>query len=252
MSIYFLACYPTEEQAEGKFGCSDRTWRNWVWEIVEKIALLKPEIIVWPTKWNNPDNPEDPDSETIFIITVDGTHCRIEEPTHEAFSENTKYYSHKFKSAAYDYEVALSVFEDRCVWVAGPYPAGTPDITIFRHKLKAKILESRAASGVMHRAIGDKGYRGERGVLSIVSSADTDAVRKFKARVLSRQEVFNSRLKCFDVLEDCFRHTGLPGDKGPARYREVTGSEVKHQLCFDSCAVICQLQLECGFPLFRA
>ncbi|CAB9500108.1 hypothetical protein SEMRO_76_G041480.1 [Seminavis robusta] len=71
MSIYFLACYPTEEQAEGLFGCSDRTWRNWVWEIVEKIALLKPEIIVWPKKWNNPDNPEDPESATIFIITVD-------------------------------------------------------------------------------------------------------------------------------------------------------------------------------------
>ena len=186
MALHFLTCYPTEEQAEGIFGCCDRTWRDWVWEIVEKIALIKPEIIIWPDCWNNPDNDDDPNTETIFIITVDGTHCMIEEPTHETFSENSKFYSHKFKTAVYDYEIALSVFEDRCVWAAGPYPAGTHDITIFRHRLKQKILDSRERSGLMHRAIGDRGYRGEREVLSVPSSQDADEVRKFKQRALSR------------------------------------------------------------------
>lgn len=245
MAIHFLACYPKEEEAEATFGCSNRTWRKWVWEIVEKIALLKPEIIVWPERWNNPDNPQDPNSETMFIITVDGTHCRVEEPTHEAFSENTKFYSHKFKQAAFDYEIALSIFEDKCVWAAGPYPAGTPDISIFRHKLKQKVLESCTRSGVAQRAIGDKGYRGEREILSVPSSQDTEEVRVFKSRALSRHEVFNARIKTFECMDERFRHTGHPRDSS------VSGPEAKHQWCFDSVVVICQLQMENGFPLFR-
>jgi hypothetical protein len=244
MAIHFLACYPTEEKAEAMFKVCDRTYRHWVWFLVEKIALLKDEIIYWPESWNNPDNPQDSVSQTIFIVTVDGTHCRILEPTHDDFSENTKYFSHKFKAAAYDYEIAISIFESRVVWAAGPYPAGRNDITIFRHKLKEQIIHSREQSGVLHRAIGDKGYRGEQEVLSVPSSQDTEEVRKFKGRALSRQETFNSRMKNFDCLDERFRHTGHPRDK------EVTGAEVKHQWCFNAVLVICQLQLENGFPLF--
>lgn len=244
MAIHFLACYPTEQEAEGIFQVCDKTYRYWVWNIVEKIALLKDEVICWPHSWNNADNTEDPNSQTIFIITVDGTHCRILEPTHADFSENTQYFSHKFKSAAYDYEIAISIFEDKVVWAAGPYPAGTNDITIFRHNLKAMILESRGRSGVDHRAIGDKGYRGEREVLSVPSSHDTEEVRTFKGRALSRQETFNSRMKNFDCLDERFRHTGHP------RNKEIRGAEVKHQWCFNAVLVICQLQMENGFPLF--
>jgi hypothetical protein len=244
MAIHFLSCYPTEEQAEAVFKVCDKTYRYWVWFIVEKIALLMDEVICWPESWNNADNEEDPISQTIFTITVDGTHCRIEEPAHEDFSENTRYFSHKFKCAAYDYEIAISIFEDRVVWAAGPYPAGTNDITIFRHKLKDKILESQAQSGVQHRAIGDKGYRGEREMVSVPSSHDKADVRIFKSRALARHETFNARLKNFDCLEDRFRHTGHP------RRKEVTGAEVKHQWCFNAVLVICQLQIENGFPLF--
>lgn len=232
MAIHLIARYPRAEEAEGIFKISEKSWRVWVWKIAKKIAKLKPEIIVWPERWDNPDS--DCDDETIFIITVDGVHCPIEEPTHDTFSENTQFYSHKFKSAALDYEIGMSVFEDNCVWVAGPYPAGKNDISIFRHKLKQKILDSREASGVNHRAIGDKGYRGEREVLSVPSSQDTQEVRDFKARALSRHETFNSRLKNFDALDETFRH----------------GIE-KHQICFDAAAVIVQLQIENGFPLFR-
>jgi DDE superfamily endonuclease len=244
MAIHFLSCYPTEEQAEAIFTVCDKTYRYWVWHIVEKIALLKDEVICWPESWNNADNEEDPISQTIFTITVDGTHCRIQEPTHEDFSENTRYFSHKFKSAAYDYEIAISIFDERVVWAAGPYPAGTNDITIFRHKLKDKILESQAHSGVQHHAIGDKGYRGEREIVSVPSSHDKPEVRTFKARALARHETFNARLKNFDCLEERFRHTGHP------RRKEVSGAEVKHQWCFNAILVICQLQIENGFPLF--
>jgi DDE superfamily endonuclease len=244
MGIHFLACYPTEEQAEAIFKVCDRTYRYWVWNMVEKIALLKDEVIIWPDSWNNEDNPDDPTSETIWIVTVDGTHCRIQEPTRDDFSENTQFFSHKFKEAAFDYEIAISIFEGRVVSACGPYPAGTNDITIFRHKLKDMILESRVQSGVEHRALGDKGYRGERNVVSVPSSHDTKELRVFKARALARHETFNARMKIFDCLDERFRHNGHP------RIKEVKGPEVKHQWCFNAVLVICQLQIESGFPLF--
>ena len=124
MGIYLLAKYPTEQDAETAFasGPCDRTWRKHAWNIVHKISSLFPDVIEWPVWWGNPQDPEKGEPE--FIITVDGTHCMIEEPTFDDFAENKKYYSHKFHSAGLDYEVALSIFQPKCVWVAGPYPAG--------------------------------------------------------------------------------------------------------------------------------
>ena len=84
------------------------------------------------------------------IASVDGTHCRIEEPTLDSFEEQRKCHSRKFESAGLDYEVALSLYQQKCVWIKGPYPAGKPDITVFRKKLKKKIKEARAAA--MHVA----------------------------------------------------------------------------------------------------
>lgn len=236
MALNLLSCYPTELEAERNFVFEpcDRTFREHGWAIVKKISMLAPDIIVWPDDWGNPEK-EDNTDETIFVITVDGTHCPIEEPPHEDFSENTKFFSHKFHGAGLDYELGISIFEQKCVWVAGPYPAGTPDITIFRKRLKDKILEDRVRSGVKHRCLGDRGYRGERDVLSIPSSQDTPEVRDFKGRALSRHETFNGRLKFFDSLDEKFRH----------------GIE-KHRDCFYACAVIVQLQLDNGFFLFQA
>ena len=234
MTISFLATYPTEEEAEKSFSftISERTFRKYVWEITRKIAALYPSIIFWPDSWGDPNNPNA--GEPHFIITVDGTHCKIEEPTFESFTENKKYYSHKFHSAGLDYEVALSIFEPRCVWIAGPYPAGKNDITIFRHKLKETMLNAREFNGVDYRGLADRGYRGEPELLSVPNSADTEAVREFKGRALSRQETFNARLKCFDCVDERFRH----------------GVE-KHSQCFRACAAIVQLQMDNGFPVFQ-
>ena len=234
MSIYILAQYPTEEHAESVFSfyVCDRTFRHHGWEFIKKFSCLHSEVIVWPGWWGNPDDPGG--QETRFIISVDGTHCMIEEPTFDTFDEQRKFYSHKFKSAGLDYEVALSIFEPKCVWIAGPYPAGTNDITVFRKKLKKKILDSRAIRGVQYRAVGDRGYRGEQEVLSVPSSQDTKEVREFKSRALSRQETFNARLKRFDCLDERFRH----------------GIE-KHASCFYACATIVQVELENGFTIFE-
>lgn len=238
MALHLLTCYPTEDEAEAvwakSIGVCDRTWRTWAWSIVDKIGLLKPDVIFWPESWGNPNNSQD-DTETIFIITVDGVHCPIEEPTLKDFSENRKFYSHKSNGPALDYEIAISIFTQQCVWAKGPYAAGTNDITVFRDRLKQKMKETRERSGGKQRGIGDRGYRGERDLLSTPSSQDSEEVRDFKGRALSRHETFNGRIKNFDCMCERFRH-----------------SIQKHQQCFDAVVVICQLQLENGSPLFEA
>jgi len=232
-AIHLLACYPKEEEAEGIFHISNVTWSNWSWDIVECILHLKPEIIRFPVCWSNPDSEDD--TETIFIMTVDGVHCPTEEPTHKFFSENKKYFSHKIHGAGLDYEIGMSIFQQKCVWVAGPYPAGTNDITVFRDKLKQEIQDARDRSQVNHRLLADRGYRGERDYISTPSSHDNEPLRDFKGRALSRHETFNGRLKNFDCLQERFRH-----------------SFVKHQMCFHAGAVIVQISLENGSPLFEA
>jgi len=235
MSVHFMACYPTRDQGESAFAKSaapcDRTWSEWNWRFVEKIYNLHHEVIMWPTSWANPDG--DSNDEPIFIITVDGVHCQIEEPTLESFDENRKYYSHKFNGPALDYEIAMSVFAQKCVWINGPFPAGTSDLKVFRQGLKQKIEDARA-SGIKHRGIVDRGYEGEAECLSLPSSQDDEAVRDFKGRALSRHETFNGRMKFFDCLDDRFRHRDL----------------LKHKWCFFAVAVIVQLGMDFGSPLF--
>ena len=142
MAIYLLTQYPTEEKAETAFSfeACNKMFRDHAWGIVKKISALRSEVIEWPAWWGNPDDPDGP--ETRFIISVDGTHCKIQEPTLDSFEEQRKFYSHKFQSAGLDYEVALSIFEPKCMWIAGPYPAGKHDITVFRKKLKKKMLDA--------------------------------------------------------------------------------------------------------------
>jgi hypothetical protein len=48
-------------------------------------------------------------------------------------------HSHKFKHCAVKYEIALSVFQPKCVWISGPHRGGKHDNTIFREGLKHKI-----------------------------------------------------------------------------------------------------------------
>ena len=251
MTIHMLACYPTEEEAEATFahsvGVCDRTWRNWCWDyFIPKIAALKPEVIIWPESWDNPDNPASNGKQTIFTFTVDGKHCPIQEPTCDSFEESRTYYSHKYNGAGLDYEIAISIFTQQCIWASGPYKAGKNDLSVFRHKLKDRVLQAREETGVKIRGIADRGYRGERDILSVPSSNDEEVVRDFKGRALSRHENFNGRIFNFDVMSETFRSKGNKKWDG-----KTTGFVEKHGLCFDAVVVIVQLQLENGSPLFE-
>jgi hypothetical protein len=172
--------------------------------------------IVWPD-----------DLPATYILSVDGTHCRINEPQHPTLSKNKAYYSHKFNQAGLNYEIGLSVFTNQLMWVQGPMPAGKHDITAFRNDgLKGKMPNGK-------RAVADRGYRGEPAKCSVPNRLDTAEVRSFKGRARARHESVNARFKNYGSLNGNFRH-GID----------------KHKAVFEAVCVIVQFQFETGSPLF--
>ena len=146
---------------------------------------------------------------------------------------NPKWFSHKFNGPGLSYELAIAIHSNRLVWINGPFPAATSDITIFRS-------EANPPAGLMahipanKRAIGDSGYQGEAPEkVSVTQEDDDQEVKKFKARVKSRHESFNGRLKNFQCLSSTFRH-------GTNRHGPV----------FVACCVCMQFEIENGNGLF--
>ena len=229
MTIYFLCLYPRENELEGKFGCSNNTAKNWINMYLEKLSKLKEEKISWPNKWLPPGvEDEEGAEEAIIIMSVDGVHFKIQEPTHDIHIKDPKYYSHKHHSSGLNYEIAISVWENKVVWTNGPFAAGNNDIKIFNQALRGKMESLNGKLGV-----ADLGYRGGKHVLAIPNSHDSEDVREFKSRVLSRHETFNGKVKNYDCLSGRFRH-----------------DLKKHKLCFDSVVLIGQYQMDHGSPLF--
>lgn len=146
MTLHFLKTYKSEGELAGTFKVSEATAGNWIWFFAAKIQGLKSHMIRWPTDLlvNNNASP-------VFLISVDGVHCRINEPKHPVYSKNKEYYSHKFNSAGLSYEIGIEIFRDRVAWINGPFKAGKSDMSIFRENLMVKLLESNK------KAIGDKG-----------------------------------------------------------------------------------------------
>jgi hypothetical protein len=188
--------------------------------------------IVWPEEWDDPD-----DDVPIFLVSVDGVHCRFNEPKHPTKMKNKTFYSHKFDEAGLAYELACSVFGDNLVWMDGPFPASSNDAGIFSGKERGRKKRKEALIDKIpegHKAIADNGYKGDfGGKLTKSSSLDSENLRRLKSRAKARQESFNARIKCFGVLHDRFRH----------------GIE-KHKICFEAVCVIVQYQLESGPGLF--
>jgi DDE superfamily endonuclease len=163
----------------------------------------------------------------MFVMSVDGTHCRTFEPKHPTKSKNPQYYSHKFHQAAVNYEIGLSIFTSDVVWVNGPFPAGQNDMKIFREQGLMDIIPPRKL------ITGDGGYRGCPDIISTPNPRDPEDLRVFKKRARARHETFNARLKCFKCLAETFRH-----------------GVATHQTLFFAVCVIVQFQMENGSPLY--
>ena len=161
----------------------------------------------------------------IFFLSVDGTHCPIQEPQ----PYDKKWFSSKLNGPGVNYEIGLKIYKSELLWVNGPFPCGElNDIKTFRLKgLKDKIPIGK-------RVIADKGYRGEPDLISTENKDfDERELAEFKERVTSRHESFNKRIKVFRCLTTPCRH----------------GVDF-HGMLFRACCVIICYEMENGSPLF--
>ncbi|CAB9506198.1 hypothetical protein SEMRO_257_G101010.1 [Seminavis robusta] len=92
------------------------------------------------------------------------------------------------------------------------------------------------------KAIGDEGYRGFPNEMSTQNTLDPEEVKEFKTRARQRHEIYNGKLKKFEVLSERFRCKNNPNDS-------YTVAE-KLQMCFEAVNVLVQYKMEKGEPLF--
>lgn len=220
-ALHWLKIYPKERERKISLKVGRDSGRKWSWLYAEKIGALKDELIVWPESWD-----------TIFTVTIDGVHFRIKEPTDPKFKFVKGAFSHKFGKSGLVYEIAISIFTQQVVHIAGPFRAGRGDLDIAREEgLLNKIPEG-------HYAIADKGYRGEPNKIRVGNYLDDEEVAMLKAEGLARQETFNARLQRYAILQERFRNS-----------MENEQFE-KHGTAFYAVAVLCQLEMMHGSPLF--
>jgi hypothetical protein len=92
--------YPTEHNH-----AAENTARSKSWKYVLAIQKLTNHKVKWIVP--DPNNPP----EQRFLVSIDGTHCQISEPRNA-------------------YALAILVYNDKLVWINGPFCASVGDNTI--------------------------------------------------------------------------------------------------------------------------
>jgi hypothetical protein len=89
------------------------------------------------------------ENDEIFILSVDGVDCSINEPRK---IPSAKWYAHKFNGPGLSYELGISIYDNYLVWIRGPERAG--DLEAFRapNGLKSKIPAGK-------KVIADSAYK---------------------------------------------------------------------------------------------
>ena len=219
ITICWLKLYPTEAVMEARFNLDAKTIRGWIDYYSSVLEVYCDEVIVLPDSWGN----------DTFIGVVDGTHCRCYKPQHPEFPFDARYKSYKLGKDGLAYEVMIDM-NGIPIWINGPYPAGTNDITIFRDSLIDHIPNDKLI-------LGDKGYRGPNEITSTPNEYDTYDVREFKRKHRARMEQYNGRIKNFKILEHVYRIKG-------------EGRMTKHRRDFKAVNSVVFTELKSGFPLF--
>jgi hypothetical protein len=135
------------------------------------------------------------------------------------------------------YELGIAIRSAKLVWINGNFPAGQNDIIVYRkpNGLKSKIPANK-------RVIGDEGHKGEPEQISIRNPFDSLAIRELKHRAIAWHKTFNARIKCFQILDQRFRHGNTP-----------TKTVLKnHKAVFEAVCVVVQFEMENGHPIFAA
>jgi hypothetical protein len=225
MTLNWWKEYRTEENMASnnkrKWGCTEKTISKHVWAYTRAIEALAQTKVVWP--FEGDDMPKE-----IFIATVDGVHFKVYK-MRQTPNKNMK--GSKLGGAAVGYELAISVWNGKLVWINGPFPAGETDIIVYK---KPGGLQSKVPEG--KRIIGDKIYVSQPEV-SGRNPAHSKKLGKFIERSKARHETFNDRLKSFNILSTCFRS-------------KTRDRLTKHKSVLTAICVALQYDIENGNPLF--
>ena len=123
----------------------------------------------------------------------------------------------------------LNILAGNLEWTQGPYPASKyTNITIFN-----KVLHNFLELG--KRVEADEGYRGHPDKIKCLGNDTNPAEnRGMQGRARARHKMLNGRLKNWGILSQVFRH-------------HIT----THGDVFRACAVVTQLTIQDGEPLFE-
>ena len=154
-----------------------------------------------------------------IFLSVDGVDFKVWEPESD-WAFKPAYCSHKHKSAAYRYEIALCIATGDCVWINGPERGGETDAVIFKEDLASHLQPGEQCEGDGHYQMMVPQIFPRR-----VNRDETDMANAIRAR----HETFNGKLKNFASMNNTFRH-GLE----------------KHAAAFRACTAITQLRIDRG------
>lgn len=208
-----------------KFGINEKLIRHWLWYYAAILCELERESIQLPE--HIPDD-------VAFPLAVDGTHCFIYEPLHENLPVDSTFYSHKGKTAAFAYQLAISTTESKILSLHGPYPAGA-------YNDKRMFVESGLQEYLVSRgkyAIADGGYEGLEGVAVPNRRYHNRVTNIYFRRQRARVERLMMYFKNYRILSTTFR---VRVDR-----------ENKHGMVFRAVGAIAQVQLETTNPMFEA
>jgi hypothetical protein len=161
-------------------------------------------------------------------MTVDGTDFRV--PQKGTATKGNAFASHKYAGkSALRYKLGMSILGGGLVWIQGPYLTGKyNDIAIFK-----KVLRHFLDPGEQVKA--DKGYVGHLDKIKYPQNVGNTAEKwAMQGRVRVRHKTLNWRLKNWGILSQVYRHNIM-----------------WHGNVFRACAVVTQLTIENGEPLFE-
>jgi hypothetical protein len=156
------------------------------------------------------------------IMLIDGTDFPITQ-------KGSAFASHKYAGkSALLYKLGIDILVGNLVWLSGPYPTGKwNDMKIFMNEL-AHCLEPAEC------VEADNGYVGHADKIKCPNNdCNPEENLEMQGRLRSRHKTFNARLKFWGILGQRYRHDIL-----------------KHGNIFYACAIISQLEIEDGEPLF--
>ena len=236
---------------DGMKATNRKTYRQWTWHIIHAIADLTAYVVSTymhmclqftllspffyflishrrsfclclspPKICDKWDGRFDGVPEGEKAVCIDGIDCQRTEPA-PFFQGN---YSFKFNGPALRYELGTSR-DGNIIHLSGPFiPGINRDDLLFKNNTFAQLKPGEICEGdAMYRKFLRDTFPGD----------NTEEDKKLSNRWRARHETANARIKRFKVISCKFRH-----------------DIVKHSDAFRACAVITQLEIENGKPLF--